>query len=771
MVVPASVADVTSFIEKHAQSLNPAQREAVLHTEGPLLILAGAGSGKTRVLTSRIAHLVQDRGVPLHRILAMTFSNKAAREMHERVKGFLNDDSPTRYPWISTFHSVCVRLLRQYGGRVGLEASFAIYDSNDQLEIVKDCFESLGISDKSYHPKAVHGQISNWKNEGKFPVDVLTGTRASHFAEVASRIYQSYQAELLKAQALDFDDLLLYAYRLLADHADIREHLQGLWRYVLVDEFQDTNQIQYALLKLMINPQRNIAVVGDDDQSIYGWRGAKIENILSFDKEFAPCKVVKLEQNYRSTGNILKAAAAIIQKNDYRHEKTLWTDNPAGPKIRALSLNDDREETRYVIQQIKKYHGQGVPYSEQAVLYRVNSVSRVFEEECLRQRIPYKIIGGFRFYERKEIKDVLSYLRFLVNPNDLVAFRRSVNTPPRGIGKVSMERVELMATESGKALGVLISDSGFQAQLSGKAKLGMAAYSKLVQSARKMLEGAESLTDLFVLIVEESGLLEELRRDSSEESREREENIRELLSAVQEFEEQWQPSEGPEEWTVLHKKLFDFLERVALVADTDELDASQDMVTFMSVHAAKGLEFRVCFLAALEEGIFPSMRAMDAGDDLEEERRLCYVGITRAKEFLTLSRAEARRTFGSINFQMPSRFLRDIPSEVLETIEVPDSSRSNFGSSNAYGWRKSSSPQKAKSQWPSYEDENQDVAYDDAEDGSSSFRRGDRVKHPSFGEGVVKKVEQVGSDECLTIDFSMKGRKRVLSQYVHNCER
>ncbi len=750
---------MASFIDEFEKKLNPAQREAVRRTDGPLLILAGAGSGKTRVLTARIAHLIRDLGVPLHRILAMTFSNKAAREMHDRVKELLSDTSGLRYPWISTFHSVSARLLRQYGGRIGLEPSFVIYDSDDQMSVVKDAFEILKISDKAYHPKSVHAQIGEWKNEGKFPAQVSSGALSSSFLSVAAKIYETYQAELVKAQAVDFDDLLLYAHRLLVEQPDIKDYFNDLWRYILVDEFQDTNRIQYLLLREMLGPHQNIAVVGDDDQSIYGWRGAKIENILQFDREFTNCHVVKLEQNYRSTSNILKAAAAVIRKNEYRHDKTLWTQNDEGARIRVVGLEDDREEARYVVSQIKKMRESGVPASEIAVLYRMNSISRVFEEECLRQRLAYKIIGGFRFYERKEIKDILSYMRFAMNPSDFISFRRSINTPSRGVGKVSVEKVESLSRETQRPVGDVLLEA--VSRLSGKGKQGLQAFSELFQRGRKLLLEGESLVDLVVHFMDESGYVGELKRDPSYEAREREENLQEFLAAVQEFEEQWEPSELSIEGSVVQKKLFDFLERVALVADTDMLeDRAAEEVTFMTLHASKGLEFKVCVMAAMEEGIFPTIRSLDSGDGIEEERRLCYVGITRAKERLILTRADSRRTFGSINMQMPSRFLRDLPPDTLELVE---DSRPRYSASSFGGSSYSPKWMKRPVETPNYEDESQQSPEDDS---ASDFRRGQKVRHASFGEGVIKSVERVGSDECLTIEFRQKGRKRVLSQYV-----
>ncbi|PIR23715.1 MAG: ATP-dependent DNA helicase PcrA [Deltaproteobacteria bacterium CG11_big_fil_rev_8_21_14_0_20_45_16] len=747
-----------SFLEEIQSGLNPAQKEAVSHGKGPLLILAGAGSGKTRVLTCRIAYLVRDCGVSLNQILAMTFSNKAAREMHDRVKSLLGDDSPSRYPWISTFHSVCVRLLRRYGERAGIAPDFVIYDSDDQIALVRKAMDQLDIEDKSSAAKSIHSRISHWKNEGREP-SAVQNTLSAPIDGVARKIYQEYQNLLKQAHALDFDDLLFECLKLLKADAELREQLQAQWKYILVDEFQDTNKIQYQLLEQIINPDKNICVVGDDDQSIYGWRGAKIENILNFDKQHEGCRVIKLEQNYRSTANILKAAAAVISKNEWRHEKTIWTEKPQGKKIRLAVLPDDKQEARFVIGEIKKQIAQKVPAEEIAVLYRVNSVSRVFEEECLRQRLPYKIIGGFRFYERKEIKDILAYLKLLLNPADIIAFRRCVNTPTRGVGKTSQEKIEDLALSLSKPIGLYLSEVD-EFPIVGKAKRGLQSFKEFLLWGRAALEMEISFVDLVCEILERSGYLKDLQQDGSEEARDREENLKELLTAIQEFEESWEPNETLKSHE-LRVKIFDFLERVALIADTDQLDQSlKDQVTFMSLHAAKGLEFHTCFIAAMEDGIFPSARSFDAPDGLEEERRLCYVGITRAKEDLILTRAESRRTFGSINFQIPSRFWKDLPAELLETtVEETQSS-----------WQWSSRRVAASASPSSYSNDswNQDVSYDDfnQEADRFSFRSGEKVKHPSFGQGVIKKVELLGEDECLTIDFSLKGRKRVLAQFV-----
>ncbi|MDB5037650.1 MAG: ATP-dependent helicase PcrA [Bacteriovoracaceae bacterium] len=743
-----------TFLETHGSELNERQLAAVSQTEGPVLVLAGAGSGKTRVLTYRIAHLIYDHYIPLDAILAMTFSNKAAREMHERVKHLLGDEGPARLPWISTFHSVCARILRLHGGRLGYTSDFAIYDDADQKSLMKDCMEKAGISDKEIAVDTILHQIGEWKNKGKFFDEVESLTRSS-FEETCAKLYKTYTEEMKKVQAMDFDDLLLNTYRLFKEHPDVKNFYQDQWRYILIDEFQDTNELQYNLLREMMNSHRNICVVGDDDQSIYGWRGAKIENILEFDKEFKGAKVVKLEQNYRSTGNILKAATAIISKNQMRHEKTLWTNASDGQKIRLASLEDDREEAHFIVGEMKRLMEQGVSASEIAVLYRVNSLSRGFEEECLRYRIPYQIIGGFRFYERKEIKDILSYLKILLNPSDIMAFRRTINTPLRGIGATSVEKLEGLANISQNPIGVWISQWD-AIPITGKARDGISQYRDIMAWGLSEVESRDSLVDLLIDLLKKTKYVEVLEKLGTEESKERVQNIEELLSAVQQFEENFREPDVTE-GSLLRRKLRAFLEQVSLMSDIDGLYETAEKVTMMSLHAAKGLEFKVCFLAGMEEGLFPSARSYDSYEKTEEERRLCYVGMTRAKEKLYLTRAERRRVFGSINFCVASRFLKDVPMSAVETVREPAES-----SGSDYAWRPRIQKSAAQSQFANDFDFDQRVQSDE----DFSFRKGERVVHPSFGEGIVQKAEFLGADECLSIAFARRGLKKVLSKFV-----
>jgi len=756
------------FLDAHRAELNERQFEAVERTEGPLLILAGAGSGKTRVLTYRIAHLVRDLGIPLGNILAMTFSNKAAREMHDRVKKLLEDPSPIRIPWISTFHSVSARLLRFYGSRLGYQADFAIYDDSDQSSIMKTCLEKLKLSEKEISADSALHRIGEWKNQGKV-CEEIRDQCAGQFDENCAKLYQAYTQELLNAQAMDFDDLLLNAFRLLRDHEDLRQHFQTQWQYVLIDEFQDTNDIQYKLLRTLMNPQQNICVVGDDDQSIYGWRGAKIENILNFDKEMSNCAVVKLEQNYRSTGNILKAADVIISKNELRHNKMLWTTEGEGERLRVAVLADDRVEAEFVIGEIKRTIAAGVPPNEIAVFYRINSLSRGFEEECLRQRLPYQIIGGFRFYERKEIKDLLSYFKILLNPADIASFRRTVNTPLRGIGKASIDKIEEAA--AGRPIGRFIADAE-NLPVSGKALTGLSVYRDWLRWGYDALDkSSESLVDLFIDGIQKSKYREMLNVQKTDDAQDRLENIQELLSAVQEFEETWEvDSTQSTPVSTVRQKLRDFLERVSLMADIDELGASQsEQVTFMSLHSAKGLEFKVCFMAGMEEGLFPTVRSFESYQRTEEERRLCYVGITRAREKLYFTRAARRRTFGSINYSIPSRFLNDLPKSLLETVRdendlFDDHSPQFFRSRKA---ATSTSVYSGTKRAESPFDFEFDQRIEAEDERAYSFKKGDRVAHPSFGDGIVQKAEYLGSDECLSIVFAGRGLKKVLAKFVN----
>lgn len=754
-----------TFLEKHKDELNQRQLEAVVTTEGPVLVLAGAGSGKTRVLTYRIAHLVYDYETPLHQILAMTFSNKAAREMHDRVKMLLGVNNEIRFPWISTFHSVCARLLRANGGRLGLKSDYAIYDESDQLSMMKGCFDRLNISDKAIAPEAALKRIGEWKNQGKFSEDALE-VAATGLDENCAKLYKAYEASLREAQAVDFDDLLLLAYRLFRDHADLKAQFQENWKYILIDEFQDTNDIQYKLVKEILNPQRNICVVGDDDQSIYGWRGAKIENILQFDQAFQGARVIKLEQNYRSTGNILKAAASIISKNEMRHEKTLWTQAGEGQRIRIMALNDDRDEAFYVIRECKELIKQGMSPNEIAIFYRVNSLSRGFEEECLKQRILYKIVGGFRFYERKEIKDILSYLKLLMNPADIMAFKRAVNTPARGVGATSMEKIEAFAIEAKVPVGLWLANVE-QIPISGKAKEGLKQFKEILIWGLDSLDSTESLVDLFMDVIQRSQIVKALESQKSEENQERIENIQELMSAVQEFEETWKPQEpAPAKISARHK-LRDFLERVSLMADIDSLDNKDlDQITLMSFHAAKGLEFKACFMAGMEEGLFPSARSFDDYQRTEEERRLCYVGITRARQKLYLTRAQRRRTFGSINFNLPSRFLADLPKAVLETVVDQASDNYDYDVGDTTFWRPGRRGGSSAAAKPAATID-PDYGFDfDQQVQEFSFKRGERVSHPSFGDGVVQKCEMLGDEECLSISFRARGLKKVLAKFV-----
>ncbi len=724
------------------------------------MVLAGAGSGKTRVLTYRLAHLVYDYQIPLSSVLAMTFSNKAAREMHERVKALLKDDSPLRFPWISTFHSVAARLLRRYGDRLGYGSDFVIYDDADQTQIMKDVFSQLNLSDKEIsHDTALH-RIGEWKNQGHLWHEVESFSTTWSDEKIV-KAYEVYAASLKRAQAMDFDDLLLNWYRLLKDHDDLKDLWSQQWTHLLVDEFQDTNDLQYKILKCLVNEEKNICVVGDDDQSIYGWRGAKVENILNFDREFSDCTVVKLEENYRSTGNILKAAMSVISKNEMRHSKSLWTKAQAGQKVLLKSLDDDRIEARFIVGEMQKYIRHGVSPSEIAVLYRVNSLSRGFEEECLRARLPYRIVGGFRFYERKEIKDLMAYARFIINPADIISFRRSIGAPSRGIGKSSLEKAEELILQKNISMGEWLMNEEATIGTS-RAREAFIQYRDLVRWGRNQLNTETSLADLFVEILRQTNYSESLEDDGDAD---RIENIRELLSAVQEFEEEFTETEwardNQNKVPTLQDRLRAFLEHASLMSERDGDSEDLEKVTFMSLHAAKGLEFKICFMAGMEDGLFPSARSFDSYDKSEEERRLCYVGMTRAREKLILTRAERRRVFGNINFAVPSRFLKDLPKDILEP--TSDTAEESPEPPQRKSWASYSGGSKAQARQNTWEDFSFDQR---SPEELGQFHKGDRVVHPSFGEGIVQKSEYLGEDECLSVAFQKRGLKKVLAKFM-----
>ena len=719
--------------EQVVEGLNPEQRRAVEATEGPLLVLAGAGSGKTRVLTHRIAYLVGVCGIPSESVLAVTFTNKAAREMRERVEKLLG--SAAEGLWVTTFHSACVRILRRDVGHLGISRGFVIYDEADSLGTVKEALRRQGLDPKVHDPRRIRWKIDEWKNAGRMPADAAAAARDLD-EEQTAEIYATYQRLLADANALDFNDLLLQTVRLFEQFPDVLAWYRRRWQYLLVDEYQDTNRVQYRLLRLLAAEHQNLCVVGDADQSVYGWRGADLRNILDFEEDYPEAEVVKLERNYRSTQPILEGASAVVENNVARKDRRLWTDREGGDPIRLYEAHDDRDEAMFVVSQALAAVRRGErAFRDHAVFYRTNAQSRVFEDELLKYDVPYTIVGGVRFYERAEVKDALAYLRLLLNPTDAMALRRIVNVPARGIGKTSVERAAAVAERDEVSLL-----EAFRRLLArgeaGRSAAKIAAFLELVDSLAdevRPLAPAEALAR----ILDRTGYLRALERDGTPEAEGRIENLRELLSGAEDFEAQ-NAGELGEERGLLEL----FLDQVALVSDLDGYDDAGDRVSLMTVHSAKGLEFPVVFLVGLEEGIFPHAASSRDPDGIEEERRLCYVGMTRAMESLTLTFAQERRRFGSRSFGVPSRFLREIPPSVLEG-DPPDARDPLDGPTVDYSYAQ------------------------DAPGEGPAIQPGLRVRHPVFGWGSVLDARGEGPATKLRIRFDRVGVKTVMLKYAN----
>ncbi|MGO8674180.1 MAG: ATP-dependent helicase [Capsulimonadaceae bacterium] len=698
--------------------LNPPQKQAVLHESGPLLIFAGAGSGKTNALTKRIAYLIRERNVRPYNILAVTFTNKAAAEMKERIQRLIGD--LVIHLWAGTFHSICARMLRERGRLIGLDRTFVIYDDEDQMTLIKQCLHELNIDDKQFAPRAVLAQISHLKEKLTEPGE--KGGGHAPMEKVVARVYSRYQEKLVRANALDFDDIILKAVELLQESAEAREHYQERFHYVHCDEFQDVNDSQYRLLSLLAAKHRNICVVGDDDQSIYAFRGANVDLILNFDTDFPNAIVIKLEQNYRSTKTILDAAYHVVKRNRGRADKRLWTDNAEGTPITLIDTRDEIEEANSIVRIILDEVERGRrSYSDYAVLYRANMQSRAIEEQFVRRQIPYKIIGSMRFYERKEVKDVLAYLRICINPYDSISLRRVINVPARAIGATTVDRLadfaalcEIGLWDACRRVGEIGLASRTNASVAGFVKmieyLGARAYSKRV---------TEFLDDVLVT----TGYRAALEMENTVEARGRLDNVLELFTSAQDFE-----GRGGDDGDI---SLAAFLESIALVADVDWLDSSSETVTLMTLHAAKGLEFAAVFLSGMEEGIFPHIRATSR-DEIDEERRLCYVGMTRAREDLYLSFARARTMFGSTHRSVMSRFLLDIP----ESLFVAKSQRRTVPSSPAPDLRRVEPV-------PTWEEMARPAVHRGAGVATSGnpFRHGQKVRSAKFGVGTVVSLD------------------------------
>lgn len=729
------------------ERLNPQQQEAVLQTEGPVLILAGAGSGKTRVLTHRIAYLIEEKEINPWNILAITFTNKAADEMRGRVDKIVGYGSES--VWVSTFHSSCVRILRRYIDRIGYAGNFTIYDADDQKSVMKDVCRRLKIDTKIYKEKTLLNAISAAKDELIGP-DAFAGSSAGdvHQQRIAN-VYREYQEQLYKNNALDFDDLIMKTVELFRTCPDVLDNYQERFRYIMVDEYQDTNTAQFQLVSLLASKYRNLCVVGDDDQSIYKFRGANIGNILGFEQVFEEAKVIRLEQNYRSTKNILQAANEVIQNNVERKKKTLWTENPQGSMVHFKQLSNGYEEAEYVTGEISRAVRTGAcKYSDCAILYRTNAQSRVFEEKFLMANIPYKIVGGINFYARREIKDLLAYLKTIDNAVDDLAVRRIINIPKRGIGAASIVRVEDYAAQHGFSFYDALREADEIPKI-GRVASKIAPFVTFIQSLRSKV-GYLSVSELLEEIIEETGYVRELEAEDTEESRARIENINELISKVISYEEDTQTP-----------TLSGFLEEVALVADIDTVDEDQDRVLLMTLHSAKGLEFPYVYMTGMEDGIFPSYMTITADDpeEMEEERRLCYVGITRAMRELTLTSAQMRMIRGENQFNKVSRFVREIPRELVDLdrdIKERKTSDLEIPQNHTYAKMKQAFHTK------NFEPKQFTVKKAD----TLSYGVGDTVRHVKFGVGTVENIADGGRDYEVTVNFEQYGIKKMFASFA-----
>lgn len=755
--------------------LNEPQREAVYHTDGPLLILAGAGSGKTRVLTHRIAYLIEERNVNPWNILAITFTNKAAGEMRERVDSLVGFGSESI--WVSTFHSMCVRILRRFIDRLGYDNRFTIYDTDDQKTLMKEVCKKVAIDTKVFKERSLMSAISSAKNELILP-DEFELNAGGDFAKLKiAKVYREYEAQLKANNALDFDDLLVKTVQLLQTQPDVLENYQERFRYIMVDEYQDTNTVQFQLVRLLAGKYRNLCVVGDDDQSIYKFRGANIRNILDFEHEFSDACVIKLEQNYRSTGNILNAANRVIANNKGRKEKTLWTANGDGELVHLRQFDTGYDEADFIAEDIKKEVRAGASYNDHAVLYRTNAQSRLLEEKFVAMNVPYKIVGGVNFYARREIKDLLAYLKTIDNGMDDIAVRRIINVPKRGIGLTTINRIQESAAERGLGFYETLMAPELIPGI-GRSAAKLDSFAALIEYF-KGLTGQMSITDLLREVIEKTGYMESLDSEDKEDAQARKENIDELINKAAAYEEAAEDRDEP-------ATLSAFLEEVALVADIDSLDEEQDYVVLMTLHSAKGLEFPHVYLAGMEDGLFPSYMTItsDDRDDLEEERRLCYVGITRAEQELTLTCARRRMVRGETQYNKISRFIKEIPAELLDTgsrrieseTEVPvqqntyaharEAFRARaFGAAYSNGVGKSSgvSSEKSSQGLASLQKGSQLAA---GSGGSPDYAEGDRVRHVKFGEGTVLEIRSGGRDYEVTVDFDSAGVRKMFAKFA-----
>ncbi len=717
--------------------LNPQQREAVLHSNGPLLILAGAGSGKTRVLTHRIAHLIHDHGVHPAHICAVTFTNKAAREMRERTQRLIATAAPA---WLTTFHSLCARLLRRHADHVGRRNDFTIYDEIDQRSVIRRVATDLHLDEALYPPARLLAAIEQAKNEGRSP-EQARAAAADAAAVTFADIYSRYQASLRANNAVDFSDLLLLTLELFRGDSEIAGRYQEQFRHLMVDEYQDTNRVQYELMRLLGAGHGNVCVVGDDDQCIYRWRGADLRNILDFERDFPGARVLRLEQNYRSTQTILAAAAGVIRHNTGRKGKELWTTNAAGDPVTLRTAFDERAEAQYVIDLIEQLKTRGLSGGDIAVFYRTNAQSRAMEEALVRQRMAYTIVGSTRFYDRKEIKDLLAYLRVIANPDDSLSLARILNVPARGIGKTTTDALERAATQRDIPLQAIIADAaalGFPPATTARLR----QFDALCTRLRVGADG--TVTNTLRAVLAETGYLERLEAEHTPEAEVRAENINELLTATEQFDA-----------TAEEASLNAFLEQIALIADVDAYAAAQDRITLMTLHNSKGLEFPIVFILGMEEGLFPHERSLAHPEAVEEERRLCYVGFTRARQRLILLHAQQRHLFGRTQHNLPSRFLAEIPRELLH-LEAPaaiadDEPTIDYSYSQIAPARRTQRPSSMRAS---------------AGREAGGFAVGQRVRHAEFGAGVIRAVEGGGEQIKLTVRFERGGFKKLMARYA-----
>ena len=755
------------------KELNDKQYEAVVNTKGPCLVIAGAGSGKTKVLTHKIAYIMQEENAKPWDILAITFTNKAANEMKERIANLVGDN--VKDMWVGTFHSICVRILRRFIDRIGFDTSFIIFDTSDQKTLIKNCLKDLAIDDKLFNERSVQSEISNAKNDMLEPFQYTAKAMGDYRKEKIATVYELYQKRLKENNAIDFDDIINYTIKILMENPDVLEYYSNKFKYVLVDEYQDTNKAQFTLITLLASKNGNITVVGDNDQGIYSFRGADISNILNFEKDFPGTKIIKLEQNYRCTGNILKAANAVIKNNEVKYAKKLWTENEIGKLPKVYLADNEYDEGSYIVEQIEHLKREEYyKYSDFAILYRMNTQSRAIEDIFRRENIPYKIIGGLKFYERKEIKDIIAYLRLIQNTSDNLSLKRIINEPKRGIGKTSLDSIEELANNEGISMYKIIKD----AQQYGLNRIYLKSrdFINVIEELRQKQKDL-TISELIKLTLKKTGYMQALKDEKTIEAENRIENLDEFLTVAIEFEEQF-----------AENTLADFLEGITLSSDLDNMEETEDSVTLMTLHSAKGLEFPVVFLVGMEEGIFPGYKSIGESKELEEERRLCYVGITRAKENLFLTCSKKRTIFGSTSCNAVSRFLKEIPKELLDGYEEAfgDNENNSFKDTN-YTWTYGNNNGNVKT-FKINQEEPVAVAasnktgynFRTAESFLSSltksnknnncdlskYKEGQRVFHKKFGEGTISIIEPEGEDLKVDINFDKVGHKRLMAKYA-----